>query len=352
MRVYNCAHQLASMTSPRTVDIVVPVFNEGDALHGFHARLTEATSGLPHAFRFLYVNDGSGDDSCEVLAQLAAADVRVHAIHLSRNFGHQAALSAGLDACDADAVIMIDGDGEHPPSLIPEMLRLFESGYDIVHTQRIDRGRGGFFLKNLAGKGFYWTISRLGETQIAEGSADFRLMSRDAVNALRQLPEYHRFYRGMVQWIGFSSVTLPFVPAERIAGKSKYSLRRMLHLAGDGMFSFSLAPLRLGLLIGAIFLLLAGAELVYVLSFWFRGDTSSLVPGWSSLIVVITVSSGMSMLLIGILGIYVGMIFQEVKRRPIYLVKGWTPGVGRVARSVSQDVSNSSEGAEHRDLPG
>jgi len=197
------------MTSPRTLDVVIPVFNEGDSLQGFHARLACAIAGLPHSIRFLYVDDGSSDNSGEVLMQLAAADDRVHAINLSRNFGHQAALSAGLDACTADVVITLDGDGEHPPDLIAEMLRLFDSGYDIVHTQRVDRGRSGFFLKNLTSRGFYWTINRLGETRIAEGSADFRLMSREAVNALRQLPEYHRFYRGMVQWIGFSSVILP-----------------------------------------------------------------------------------------------------------------------------------------------
>jgi polyisoprenyl-phosphate glycosyltransferase len=332
------------MTSSRTVDFLIPVFNEGLSLHGFHARLSEATAALPHSFRFLYINDGSSDDSVQVLAELCAADSRVRAINLTRNFGHQAALSAGLDACDADAVIMMDGDGEHPPSLVPEMIRRFESGYDIVHTQRLDSGRGGFFLKKLTSRGFYWTINRLGETQIAEGSADFRLMSREAVIALRQLPEYHRFYRGMVQWIGFSSVVLPFVPETRIAGKSKYSLRKMLRLAADGMFSFSLAPLRLGLLLGGIFLLLAGAEIAYVLSFWFRGAHSKLVPGWSSLIVVITVSSAFSMLLTGILGIYVGMIFQEVKRRPLYLVKGWTRPPEGAGTDVAKDLAAAERG--------
>jgi glycosyltransferase involved in cell wall biosynthesis len=336
------------MTSYRTVDFLIPVFNEGASLHGFHARLIDAIAGLPYSFRFLYINDGSADDSKEVLAGLSAADPRVHAINLTRNFGHQAALSAGLDMCDAEAVIMMDGDGEHPASLVPEMLRQFEAGYDIVHTQRLDAGRGGFFLKRLTSRGFYWTINRLGETRIAEGSADFRLMSRDAVKALRQLPEYHRFYRGMVQWIGFASVVLPFVPEKRIAGKSKYSLRKMLHLAADGMFSFSLAPLRLGLLLGGIFLLLAGAEIAYVLSFWFRGNTARLVPGWSSLIVVITVSSGFSMFLTGILGIYVGMIFQEVKRRPLYLVKGWTRDSERIAQPATREVGNDSVAAEHR----
>jgi glycosyltransferase involved in cell wall biosynthesis len=336
------------MTSYRTVDFLIPVFNEGASLHGFHARLIDAIAGLPYSFRFLYINDGSADDSKEVLAGLSTADARVHAINLTRNFGHQSALSAGLDMCDADAVVMMDGDGEHPASLVPEMLRQFEAGYDIVHTQRLDAGRGGFFLKKLTSRGFYWTINRLGETRIAEGSADFRLMSRDAVKALRQLPEYHRFYRGMVQWIGFASVVLPFVPEKRIAGKSKYSLRKMLHLAADGMFSFSLAPLRLGLLLGGIFLLLAGAEIAYVLSFWFRGNTARLVPGWSSLIVVITVSSGFSMFLTGILGIYVGMIFQEVKRRPLYLVKGWTRDSGRSVQPAARKVENDSVAAEQR----
>jgi polyisoprenyl-phosphate glycosyltransferase len=338
------------MTSPHTVDLLIPVFNEGASLHGFHSRLTNVVAGLPQAFRFLYINDGSTDDSAEVLSELVAADSRVYAIHLSRNFGHQAAISAGLDVCSADVVIMMDGDGEHPPTLIPEMLRLFESGYEIVHTQRLDRGRSGFFLKKITSKGFYWTINRLGETRIAEGSADFRLMSQDAVKALRQLPEYHRFYRGMVQWIGFRSVILPFVPEGRIAGKSKYSLKKMLRLAGDGMFSFSLAPLRLGLVIGAIFLLLTAAEIGYVLSFWIRSDTSSLVPGWSSLIVVITVSSAFSMLLIGILGIYVGMIFQEVKRRPVYLLKGHISGLEdaehRNSPSVPQDLAATFSGTD------
>ena len=340
---------LEIMTTSRTVDFLIPVFNEGASLHGFHARLAEAIAGLPYSFRFLYINDGSSDDSKEVLAELSAADPRAHAINLTRNFGHQSALSAGLDMCDAEAVVMMDGDGEHPPSLVPEMLRQFEAGYDIVHTQRLDAGRGGFFLKRLTSRGFYWTINRLGETRIAEGSADFRLMSRDAVKALRQLPEYHRFYRGMVQWIGFASVVLPFVPEKRIAGKSKYTLKKMLRLAGDGMFSFSLAPLRLGLFVGGVFLLLAAAETVYVLSFWFRGASAKLVPGWSSLIVMITVSSGISMFLTGILGIYVGMIFQEVKRRPLYLVKGWTRDPERVANLPSREVPNDAAVTVRRD---
>ncbi len=304
------------------IDFIIPVFNEGPALERFHAALHASLSPLlQHSFRFLYVNDGSSDETPAVLDRMVASDTRIVPIELSRNFGHQAAISAGLDAFDADAVIMMDGDGEHPPLLIPEMVGLFEADYDIVQTQRMDSERKGFFLKRVTSAMFYNLLNRMGETNVISGAADFRLLSRDAAEALRRLPEYHRFYRAMVQWIGFRSVILPYVPAQRIEGHSKYSLRKMLRLAQDGMFSFSQAPLRLGFVIGTAFLVLAATEIVYVLSFWIRGETSKLVPGWSSLMMVLTISSATSMFLMGILGFYIGMIFEEVKRRPVYLVR-------------------------------
>ena len=327
--------------------IVVPALNEESGLPPLLSELRAVAERDGFSAEIVVIDDASTDRTAEVAREHGARVVR-----LCRNLGIGGAVQTGLRLAlreDFDCAVQMDGDGQHPPEMIAEMLRLYESGYDIVHTQRVDRGREGFFLKSLTSKGFYWAISRLGETRIEPGSADFRLMSLEAVNALRQLPEYHRFYRGMVHWIGFSSVILPFVPEDRIAGKSKYSLRKMIRLAGDGMFSFSLAPLRLGLVLGAVFLLLAGAELLYVLSFWLREDTSSLVPGWSSLIVVITVSSGFSMLLIGILGIYVGMIFQEVKRRPVYLIKGWTPDSEQVPHSIPQHISSGSASPDNRD---
>jgi polyisoprenyl-phosphate glycosyltransferase len=303
-------------------DLIIPVFNEGPALERFHTALSDVLSGLPHhSFRFLYVNDGSSDETPAVLERIAASDPRVFPIELSRNFGHQAAISAALDAFDADAVVMMDGDGEHPPQVVPEMIGLFDAGYDIVQTQRIDRARKGFFLKRITSAMFYSLINRMGETNVVSGAADFRLLSRNAADALRRLPEYHRFYRAMVQWIGFRSVILPYTPAQRIEGRSKYSLRKMLRLAKDGMFSFSQAPLRLGFVIGTLFLLLAATEVVYVLSFWILGETSKLVPGWSSLMIVLTISSATTMFLMGILGFYIGMIFEEVKRRPVYLTR-------------------------------
>jgi glycosyltransferase involved in cell wall biosynthesis len=303
------------------IDFIIPVYNEGDGLPRFHTSLAKMLAGSTHVFRFLYVNDGSSDDSSNILAGLALQDARICPIELSRNFGHQAALSAGLDAFDADAVVMMDGDGEHPVDLVPAMLQLYEAGYEVIQTQRLDKDREGFIFKRLTGAAFYRIINSLGKTQIVNGAADFRLLSCDAVQALRRLQEYHRFYRGMVQWIGFRSVIVPYTPAVRIAGRSKYSIRKMLRLASDGIFSFSLAPLRLALFVGLMFFVLVVVEVTYVFSFWTRGMEKELVPGWSSLMVMSTLSSGITMVLLGILGLYIGMIFEEVKRRPVYLVR-------------------------------
>jgi dolichol-phosphate mannosyltransferase len=240
---------------------------------------------------------------------------------LSRNFGHQAALSAGIDAASGDILVTLDGDGQHPPSLIPEMLRLQNAGYDIVQAQRIDDTRSAPFLKRFTSRLFYGLASFIGEVNLAPGTSDFRLLSRRAVDALKRLPEYHRFFRGMVVWIGFPSVMLPYKPGQRLAGKPKYSLKRMLRLASDGFFSFSLVPLWIGILLGIVFVALASFELVYTSYVWLGGHREQIVPGWTSLVLILTISSAITMILQGILGIYIGMIFKEVKRRPVYLVK-------------------------------
>ena len=301
------------------LDIVIPVFNEAEGLALLHASLAAAVAGLAHDVRILYVDDGSSDDTQTVLKSLAASDSRVQFLGLSRNFGHQAALTAGLDHADADVIIMMDGDGQHPPELIPDMLRLHELGYDIVQTRRIDSGGS---LKVSTARGFYWLLNRLGELNISPGAADFRLVSREVLVSMRQFTEYHRFLRGLFSWMGFKSVLLPYKPKTRLAGTSKYSIAKMVRLARDGLFSFSLVPLRLAFFLGFAFLVFAVFEVAYVLSFWLSGDLQHLVPGWSSIIIILTVSSGITMILLGFIGIYVGMIFQEVKRRPAYLIKG------------------------------
>jgi len=301
-----------------SVDLVIPIYNEAGVVPQTHARICAVIERLSYTFSFYYVDDGSDDGTAEVIRSFQ--DERVHLLELSRNFGHQAALSAGMDASQGDIVITMDGDGQHPPEMIPEMLDLVEHGYDVVQTQREDQAQPASF-KKWTSTLFYRMINLISGTRVLPGTADFRALSRQAVDALKAMPEYHRFLRGMVSWIGFSTVILPYQPAERISGESKYSLAKMIRLAMDAVFSFSLMPLYLGLSLGGVLLCLALFEMMYVLSFWVSGQTSNLAPGWSSLMFVILIVGGMLMVLMGFIGVYVGYIFQEVKRRPVYILK-------------------------------
>jgi len=303
-----------------TIDLVIPVFNEVGVLEQTYSKTCESIHGLPYTFNIFFVDDGSADGTAESLAALARTDNQITVLSLARNFGHQAALTAGLDASQGDFVISMDADGQHPPELIPQMIELFIAGYDIVQAQRIEEAQGTSF-KTITSSAFYSLINRISGTQMTSGAADFRGMSRQAVDALKSMPEYHRFLRGMIAWIGYRSVILPYHEVKRTAGKSKYSLGKMFRLAMDAIFSFSLVPLYIGLSAGITFFCLAGLEIIYVLSFWVTGRTSNLAPGWSSLMFVILIVSGMLMVLLGFIGIYVGYIFQEVKRRPVYLLK-------------------------------
>jgi len=310
------------MTSKiKTVDLVIPIFNEEGVIEQTHQRICGVIDSLAFDFHFIYVDDGSRDGTAASIQKIAEADPRITLLRLSRNFGHQAALTAGMDASRAEVMISLDGDGQHPPEMIPQMLALIEQGYDIVQTQRLDEAQPASFKKWTSGL-FYRLINVIGGTQVLPGAADFRAMTRPAVEGLKSMPEYHRFLRGMVSWIGYSTVILPYQPAERIAGVSKYSLNKMVRLAMDAVFSFSLMPLYLGLSLGGFLFCLAAVEMIYVLSFWVTGRTSTLAPGWSSLMFVILIVSGMLMALLGFIGVYVGYIFQEVKRRPIYLLRG------------------------------
>ncbi|MCB9144923.1 MAG: glycosyltransferase [Anaerolineales bacterium] len=306
------------------VDLVIPIFNEEEAIHQTYADLRTVVDALPYDFHFIYVDDGSNDGTVDTLRAICANDQRVTLLQLSRNFGHQAALTAGMDASQGDVMISLDGDGQHPPALIPKMLDLIQQGYDIVQAQRMEEERAASF-KKVTSNFFYWLINRISGTRVMQGAADFRALSRNALNGVRSMQEYHRFLRGMISWMGYDSVILPYHEPERIAGRSKYSLAKMLRLASDAIFSFSLAPLYIGLSAGVIFFVLAGAQLMYVLSLWVTGNTVRVEPGWSSLMGVLLIASGIIMILLGFIGVYVGYIFQEVKRRPIYLVKGQTP---------------------------
>ena len=303
----------------RAVEIIIPVFNEAEVIEPFFRQLRAVIDKLPHHFTLRYVDDGSTDGTGERLSVLAGSDKRVEVLHLSRNFGHQAALTAGLDASTADVVITMDGDGQHPPALVPQMLELFEGGYDVVLTQREDAGIGPF--KHWTSAAFYGLLNAVAATKLVPGAADFRLLSRQVVEALRDMREHHRFLRGMVSWAGYRTVILPYRPQGRLAGRSKYSLRKMLGLAMDATFSFSLVPLYLGVALGFFFLVLATAEVVYVGHLWLSGQRQSLEPGWSSLMFMLLIVGGTLSTTLGIIGLYVGYIFQEVKRRPSYLLR-------------------------------
>ena len=304
-----------------TVDLVIPIFNEAGVVERTHVHVRDVVDSLPYNFRFIYVDDGSSDGTADTLRKIAGTDPRISLLQLSRNFGHQAALTAGMDASRGDAVITMDGDGQHPPELIPKMLGLIVQGYDIVQTQRIDDGRSISF-KKWTSNFFYRLINMISGTQILQGAADFRALSRDALNGLRSMHEYHRFLRGMISWMGYNSVILPYHEPARLAGVSKYSAGKMIRLASDAIFSFSLAPLYIGLSSGLAFFVLAFTQLAYVLILWLTGQTERVVAGWSSLMGVLLIASGIIMILLGFIGVYVGYIFQEVKRRPIYLLKG------------------------------
>lgn len=302
------------------IALVIPVYNEAGVVEQTYAQLRAVIDPLPYRFHIYYVDDGSTDDTPNILRHLAEEDPRIRILTLSRNFGHQAALTAGLDHAEGDIVISLDADGQHPPELIPQMIALIHQGYDIVQTQRLDESEPLSF-KKWSSAFFYRLLNLMSGTSILPGAADFRALSRQVVEALKSMPEYHRFLRGMVAWVGYRTVILPYQPRQRLAGRSKYSLRKMFKLALDAIFSFSLVPLYIGLSLGVLLLCLAVLEMLYVLSFWVTGRSSQLAPGWSSLMFVILIVGGMLMILLGFIGIYIGYIFQEVKHRPVYLLR-------------------------------
>lgn len=303
------------------VSIIIPIYNEAEILNAFHQQLTDNLGKLPNHIRIYYIDDGSKDDTPLILKNLSENEPRVFVLTLSRNFGHQAALTCGIDHAEGDVIITMDGDGQNPPEIIPEMLKLYDSGYDIVTAQR-QREPSESRFKRITSKAFYQLINQIGNMDITPNAADFRLLSREVVESLKAMPEYHRFLRGMISWVGFRSVILPFEPKPRLGGKSKYTIKKMLKLAGDAIFSFSLVPLRIGLAIGGLFYLLALIEAIYVLSLWFTGHQAQLEPGWSSLMFMLLIIGGTLTTVISFIGIYVGYIFQEVKNRPVYLLKG------------------------------
>jgi polyisoprenyl-phosphate glycosyltransferase len=314
------------MTDERPlVSIVCPAFQEEEVLPLFHRELAAQLRPLEAGYRFevLYVDDGSWDGTLDIIKMLATLDPRIAYLSLSRNFGHQAALTAGLEHARGDAVISMDSDLQHPPRVLPQLLEKWRQGHDIVITIRGDDQRLSLF-KRLSSKAFYRAMSLLSDTEIRLAASDFRLLSRKAVYGLLQMREQHRFVRGMVQWLGFRPAEIVFTPDARKAGQSKYTLRRMLRLAGDGLFSFSRVPLRIATYLG---LLAAVAGIGQ--GCWFavqdvRG-AESLPMTMQYLSVVTQLLGGGILCALGCLGEYVGRIHEQVKGRPVYVLKDQCP---------------------------
>lgn len=302
----------------KKISFVVPVFNEEENIHEFHRRLTQVMAPLPYDYEILFIDDGSKDRTSQLIRELAEKDPHVQGYVFARNFGHQLALTCGLDQSTGDAVISMDGDLQHPPEMVPELLKKWEEGYEIVQTVRKATEDATWF-KNITSRLYYKLINSMSEVRVTPGGSDFRLMDRKAVDALNRFRERARFIRGMVNNLGFRYTTLEFVAPPRFAGHSKFSLRKMLRFALDGITAFSRVPLRLALYVGCIAelgsILLIG-HVIYV-----KYIIQDAVPGWTTLAAAEFFLGGVELIGIGIVGEYVGRIFDEVKQRPLYIIR-------------------------------
>lgn len=322
--------------------VVVAAFNEADALPALHPRIatvldTLLADGVDG--RVLYVDDGSRDETWPVLQRIAAGDSRVATLRLSRNFGKEAALTAGLDRVGTGAALILDADGQDPPELIPQFVARWREGYDDVHgTRTLREGEG--WLKKSTAHGFYRLIGWLSKTPIPQDTGDFRLLSPRALAALSQLRERHRFMKGLFGWIGFRQAAIAYQRSPRLAGKSKFSFWRLWNFALEGITSFTTAPLRLATYLGAITALLAFAYALWIVVkalFW--GDR---VAGWPTMMSVILFLGGVQLIALGLIGEYLGRLYTESKQRPLYLVDAWRPASG-----VSSGPDPFIEGAGH-----
>ena len=303
------------------ISVVIPCYNEAENLPVLLPRLDAVMRSLPRMdFEILLVDDGSTDGTAAIMEQFRTQNSRIGYIRFIRNFGHQGALSAGLEHARGDAVLAMDGDLQHPPELIPGMVALWREGYDVVQALR--RSQPGL-SKSLASRIFYKVLSGVSEVPVMDGAADFRLMSRRAVDSLLALPERSRFLRGLVAWLGFPCTTIPFDAAPRYAGRSGYTLKKMFSLAEDGIVTLSSAPLRLALYSAGVTLLGALAYGIYTLVIYARGV--GVVRGWASTIFLILVMGSVNLICTAILGFYLRAALIELRRRPNYVVSKYAP---------------------------
>ncbi len=326
----------------RCLTVVIAAYNEAEVLPRLQPRITAALDAVEREgleARLLYVDDGSQDATWQIMNGLAARDPRIALLRLSRNFGKEIALTAGLDRVERGAALILDADGQDPPELLPQFIAKWREGFDDVHGTRIARDGEGVF-KRATAHGFYRLIGRLSKTPIPRDTGDFRLLSPRALSALRQLRERHRFMKGLFGWIGFNQVAIPYQRAPRIAGSSKFSAWKLWNFALEGITSFSTAPLRVATYVGVASALVAfayGSWIIIKAILW--GDQ---VAGWPTMMSVILFLGGVQLVALGLIGEYLGRLYEESKQRPLYLVDRWQP-----AARVDSNPPPILQGANH-----
>jgi polyisoprenyl-phosphate glycosyltransferase len=303
------------MRTARLVSVVTPMHNEEESAMEFHRRVCAALTDIP--FELVVVDDGSTDGTAALLEELADSDPRVKVVELSRNFGHQTAITAGLDSATGDAVVMIDADLQDPPELIPTMLEKWSEGADVVYAVRTRR-EGETAFKRATASLFYRLISKMADVKLQANSGDYRLLDRRALEALQTMRERNRYLRGMTVWVGFTQTAVEYERDERFAGETKYPFRKMLRFALDAIVSFSHTPLQLATVVGFIFAALAFLGIPVAIIFRITGQ---FVPGITTTVIAVLLLGGIQLMAIGVIGEYVGRIYDEVKQRPLYFVR-------------------------------
>ncbi len=305
----------------KKLSVIVPMYYEEEVAEECYKRLKKVLEGLSKKYEYeiVFINDGSKDKTLNILENIAKENKNVKIISFSRNFGHQCAVTAGLKYITGDAIVIIDADLQDPPELIPEMLKLWEDGNDVIYGKRKSRA-GESRFKLLTASMFYKTLNALSDVEIPKDTGDFRLVDRKVVEVINSLPEHNKFLRGLFSWVGFKQTPFEYERKERVAGKTKYPLGKMLKLAQDGIFSFSTKPLRIVGTMGIVSILISILILVYsILSYFFNWN--DLTAGWTSMMVTMTFLGGMILISLWMIGEYVGRIYDETKRRPEYIIE-------------------------------
>jgi len=306
------------MSSVIKYSIVVPVYNEEEVIHETYRRLTEVMRSTKEAYELLFVNDGSRDRTAEIIKAYSEQDPAVVLLDFARNFGHQIAITAGMNHARGEAVVVIDADLQDPPELILEMIEKWKQGFDVVYAKRTKRKGETYFKKQTAAM-FYRFLRAMTDIDIPLDTGDFRLLDRKVCNQMNSIQEKNRFVRGLVSWVGFKQIAVEYERDERLAGESKYPLKKMLKLSMDGITSFSYKPLKLASYAGVT---LSGIGFIYLLVvLYLKLFTDSTITGWSSLIVIQLFFSGIILIILGTIGEYIGRIYDETKNRPLYIIR-------------------------------